>query len=213
MQYDCYVTMEMHQTHCYTTGTITSLWKCNISHCYTTGTVTLLWKCHQGLIYHNILSFLWIHFQTSLLMYRGKNEAGSRHSWDSEATEMTGRGLDRNRQSRSAGSFVSYRRGPVLKPRLGDWLSWLRFIDVSSAPPFMCRNRTLNQVTTSSFHALSNVLFINKPATHHYTFSVAFEGIFLKKNAVNKAFTKELQKFTILLNILIRKNFLITKFL
>jgi hypothetical protein len=22
--------------------------------CYTTGTVTLLWKCHQGLIYHNI---------------------------------------------------------------------------------------------------------------------------------------------------------------
>jgi hypothetical protein len=30
MQYDCYVTMEMQQTHCHTTGTITSLWKCNI---------------------------------------------------------------------------------------------------------------------------------------------------------------------------------------
>jgi hypothetical protein len=68
MQYDCYVTMEMHKliimqqyhhvtiaTHCYTTGTITSLWKCNITYCYTTGTVTLLWKCHQGLIYHNIV--------------------------------------------------------------------------------------------------------------------------------------------------------------
>jgi hypothetical protein len=55
MQYDCYVTKEMQQTHCYTTGTITSLWKCNITHCYTTRTVTLLWKCHQGLIYHNII--------------------------------------------------------------------------------------------------------------------------------------------------------------
>jgi hypothetical protein len=30
MQYDCYVTMEMQQTNCYTTGTITLLWKCNI---------------------------------------------------------------------------------------------------------------------------------------------------------------------------------------
>jgi hypothetical protein len=30
MQYDCYVTMEMQQTHCHTTGTITLLWKCNI---------------------------------------------------------------------------------------------------------------------------------------------------------------------------------------
>jgi predicted Zn-dependent protease len=28
MQYDCYITMEMQQTHCYTTGTITLLWKC-----------------------------------------------------------------------------------------------------------------------------------------------------------------------------------------
>jgi hypothetical protein len=56
MQYDCYVTMEMQQSRCYTTGTITSLWKCSITHCYTTGTVTLLWKCHQGLIYHNIMS-------------------------------------------------------------------------------------------------------------------------------------------------------------
>jgi hypothetical protein len=30
MQCDCYVTMEMQQTHCYTTGTITLLWKCSI---------------------------------------------------------------------------------------------------------------------------------------------------------------------------------------
>jgi hypothetical protein len=30
MQYDCYVTMEMQQTHYYTTVTITLLWKCNI---------------------------------------------------------------------------------------------------------------------------------------------------------------------------------------
>jgi hypothetical protein len=30
MQYDCYVTMEMQQTHYYTTVTITWLWKCNI---------------------------------------------------------------------------------------------------------------------------------------------------------------------------------------
>jgi hypothetical protein len=75
MQYDFCVTMEMHKlivmqqyhhvtiaTHFYTTGTITSLWKCNITHCYTIGTVTLLWKCHQGLIYHNIfqLKYLYI---------------------------------------------------------------------------------------------------------------------------------------------------------
>jgi hypothetical protein len=30
MRYDCYVTMEMQQAHCYTTWTITLLWKCNI---------------------------------------------------------------------------------------------------------------------------------------------------------------------------------------
>jgi hypothetical protein len=30
MQYDCYVTVEMQQTHCYTSGTITLLYKCNI---------------------------------------------------------------------------------------------------------------------------------------------------------------------------------------
>jgi hypothetical protein len=53
MQYDCYVTMETHkfivmqQYHHVTIAT----------HCYTTGTITSLWKCHQGLIYHNTLSF------------------------------------------------------------------------------------------------------------------------------------------------------------
>jgi hypothetical protein len=36
MQYDCYVTMEMQQTHCHTTGTVTLLWKYNMVHrsCY-----------------------------------------------------------------------------------------------------------------------------------------------------------------------------------
>jgi hypothetical protein len=63
VQYDCYVTMEMHKlivrqqyhhvtiaTYCYTTWTITSLWKCNITHCYTVGTVSLLWKCCNSLL-------------------------------------------------------------------------------------------------------------------------------------------------------------------
>jgi hypothetical protein len=59
-------------------------------------------------------------------------------------------------EGRTVSILASYSGGPGFKSRTGDRLSWLRFFVVFSDPPVTCCDSTLNEVTTASFHVLSN---------------------------------------------------------
>jgi hypothetical protein len=57
-----FVTVETLQTHCYTTGTVTLLWKRHQTHCYathSTGDVTLLWQPNMSQYQEPACPSLW----------------------------------------------------------------------------------------------------------------------------------------------------------
>jgi hypothetical protein len=58
---------------------------------------------------------------------------------------------------------ASYSGIPRFKSRLGDRLSWLRFLWSSSVPPGQCWGSTSNYITTASFHIISSSSFVQNP--------------------------------------------------
>jgi hypothetical protein len=60
----------------------------------------------------------------------------------------------------------------------GDRLSWQRFSLFSSVPPGKSQDSTLNYVTTSSFHILSNSLFTNHPIMGRYNLIWAIDSVY-----------------------------------
>jgi hypothetical protein len=66
------------------------------------------------------------------------------------------------------------------------WISWLRFLMVSSIPPNKCSVSTSNQAMTTSHHILCNSLLINNPTRQHYILQATSSVV---KCALNKPLT------------------------
>jgi hypothetical protein len=64
--------------------------------------------------------------------------------------------------------------GTGFKFRLGHWLSWLRFLWISSVPPGICQDNTLNLAMTTSFYIFSSSLYTDLSSFHSMLYSLNY---------------------------------------